>query len=92
MKGGRTQGRQKKTWEYNNREWTSLELAKSQRAVENSEKWRKLVVKSSVVHQQTGEGKGKADLKEKTKTRTTDPEGRPLDRQVSRQWAVHTKL
>ena len=52
VKGGRTQGRQKKTWEYNNREWTSLELAKSQRAVENSEKWRKLVVKLSVVHQQ----------------------------------------
>ena len=33
------------------REWTGLEFAKSQRAVENREKWRKLVVKSSVVPQ-----------------------------------------
>ena len=30
----------------NTREWTGLEIAKSQRAVENREKWRKLVVKS----------------------------------------------
>ena len=37
VKGGRWQ------------EWTGLEFAKSQRAVENREKWRKLVVKSSVV-------------------------------------------
>ena len=28
----------------NIREWTGLEFAKSQRAVENREKWRKLVV------------------------------------------------
>ena len=49
MKGGRRQGRQKKRWEVNIREWTDLEFAKSQRAVENREKWRKLVVKSSVV-------------------------------------------
>ena len=33
------------------REWTVLEFAKSQRAVENREKWRKLVVKPSVVPQ-----------------------------------------
>ena len=33
------------------REWTGLEFAKSQRAVENREKWRKLVSKSSVVPQ-----------------------------------------
>ena len=51
MKGGRKQGRQKKKWEDNIREWTGLEFAKSQRAVENREKWRKLVVKSSVVPQ-----------------------------------------
>ena len=38
-------------WEDNIREWTGLELAKSQRAVENREKWRKLVMKSSVVPQ-----------------------------------------
>ena len=34
-------------------EWTGLEFAKSQRAVENRENWRKLVVKSSVVLQRT---------------------------------------
>ena len=35
----------------NIREWTGLEFAKFQRAVKNREKWRKLVVKSSVVPQ-----------------------------------------
>ena len=40
---GRRQGRQKKKWEDNIREWTGLEFAKSQRAAENREKWRKLV-------------------------------------------------
>ena len=48
---GKRQGRQRKRWK-DIREWTGLELAKSQRAVENREKWRKLVVKSSVVPQQ----------------------------------------
>ena len=52
VKGGRRQGRQKKRWEDNIREWTGLEFGKSQRAVENREKWRKLVAKSSVVPQQ----------------------------------------
>ena len=52
VKGGRRQGRQRKRWEDSIREWTGLEFAKSQRAVENREKWRKLVVKSSVVRQQ----------------------------------------
>ena len=51
VKGGRRQGRQRKKWEDNIREWTSLEFAKSHRAVENREKWRKLVAKSSVVPQ-----------------------------------------
>ena len=37
--------------EDNIREWTGLEFAKSQRAVESREKWRKLVAKSSVVPQ-----------------------------------------
>ena len=46
MKGGRRQGRQRKRWEDNIREWTGLEFAKYQRAVENREKWRKLVAKS----------------------------------------------
>ena len=45
------QSRQRKRWEDNIREWTGLEFAKSPRAVENREKWRKLVVKSSVMLQ-----------------------------------------
>ena len=44
-----SQGRQRKRWEDNIREWTGLEFAKSQRAVENREKWRNPVAKSSVV-------------------------------------------
>ena len=51
VKGGRRQGRKRKRWEDNTREWTGLEFGKSQRAVENREKWRKLVAKSSVVPQ-----------------------------------------
>ena len=51
MKGGRRQGKQRKRWEDNIKEWTGLEFAKSQRAVENRERWRKLVAKSSVVPQ-----------------------------------------
>ena len=49
VKRGRRQGRQRMRWEDNIREWTGLEFGKSQRAVENKGKWRKLVVKSSVV-------------------------------------------
>ena len=45
------QGRQKKRMKDDIREWTGLEFGKSQRAVENKEKWRKLVAKSSVVPQ-----------------------------------------
>ena len=51
VKGGRRQGRQRKRWKDNIREWTGLEFGRSQRAVENREKWRKLVAKSSVVPQ-----------------------------------------
>ena len=51
VKWGRRQGGQRKRWEDNNREWTGLEFGKSQRAQVNSEKWRKLVAKSSVVPQ-----------------------------------------
>ena len=51
VKGGRRQGRQRKRWEDNIRVWTGLEFGKSQRAVENRGKWRKLVAKSSVVPQ-----------------------------------------
>ena len=51
VKGTRRQGSQRKRWEDNIREWTGLEVGKSQRAVENRGKWRKLVAKSSVVPQ-----------------------------------------
>ena len=51
VKEGRRQGRQRKRWEDNIREWTGLEFAKSQRTMENREKWRTLDVKSSVVPQ-----------------------------------------
>ena len=53
VKGGRRQGRQRKRWEDNIREWTGLEFGKSQRAMENRGKWRKLVAKSSVVPQRS---------------------------------------
>ena len=39
VKGGRRSNRQRKRWEDNIREWTGLEFGKSQRAVENREKW-----------------------------------------------------
>ena len=45
------QGRQTKKRKNNIRECTVLEFVKSKRAVENRGKWRKLVVKSSVVPQ-----------------------------------------
>ena len=51
VKGGRRQRRQRKRWEDHIREWRGLEFAKSQRAVENRGKWRKLVAKSYVVPQ-----------------------------------------
>ena len=35
VKGGRRQGRQRKRWDDIAREWTGLEFAKSQRALEN---------------------------------------------------------
>ena len=51
VKGGRRQDKQRKRQE-DIREWTGLEFDKPQRAVENREKWRKLVAKPSVVPQQ----------------------------------------
>ena len=39
VKGGRRQGRQRKRWEDNIREWTGLKFGRSQRAVENRKKW-----------------------------------------------------
>ena len=49
VKGARRKGGQRNRWEDNIREWTGLEFGKSPRAVENREKWRKLVAKSFVV-------------------------------------------
>ena len=40
VKGGRRQGRQRKRWEDNIRQWTGLEFAKYHRRVENREKLR----------------------------------------------------
>ena len=51
MKGGRRQGRQKNRWEDNIRKMTGLEFAKTQRAAENREEWRRLVVRLFVVPQ-----------------------------------------
>ena len=51
VKGRRRKSRRRKRWEDNIRKWTGLEFAKSQRAVENRQKWRKLVAKLSVVPQ-----------------------------------------
>ena len=51
VKRGRRQGIQRKRWEDNIREWTGLEFGKSQRALKDRGKWRKPVVKSSVVPQ-----------------------------------------
>ena len=51
VKWERRQGRQRKRWEDIIREWTGLEFGRSQRAVQNREKWRKLVAESSVVPQ-----------------------------------------
>ena len=51
VEGGRRQGRQRKRWEDHTREWTGLEFGRSQRTMDNREKWRKLVAKSSVVPQ-----------------------------------------
>ena len=58
VKDGRRQGRQRKRWEDSIREWTGLELAKSKRAVENGEKWRKRVAKWTVVPQRLSWSKG----------------------------------
>ena len=48
-KGERWQSRHKKRWNDNTREWKGLEFDKPQRAVENQDKMKKLLIKSSVV-------------------------------------------
>ena len=49
VQGGRRRGRQRKRWEDNIKEWTGLEWNIILEKAENSEEWRKLVVKSRVV-------------------------------------------
>ena len=72
VKGGRRKAKQRKRWEDNIREWTGLELAKSQRAVENREEWRKLVMNSSVVHQQPSQLRDRwGEMREPTYTSTS---------------------
>ena len=51
VKGGK-KTRQTLKWADDIREWSGLQFGKSQRALENWGKWRKLVAKSSVVPQQ----------------------------------------
>ena len=51
--GKKTRQTEQEVWEDNIREWTGLEFAKSQRAMENRGKWRKLIAKSSVVPQRS---------------------------------------
>ena len=49
VQGGRRRGRQRKWWEDNIKEWTSLEWNSILRKIENRKEWRKLFVKSMVV-------------------------------------------
>ena len=66
VKGGKRQGRLRERWEDNIREWTGLEeFAESQRAVENREKWRKLVTKSSVVPQRPSRLRDRCDERDR---------------------------
>ena len=53
VQGGRQRGRQRKRWEDNIKEWTGLEWNNILQKAENREEWRKLVVKSTVVPQQS---------------------------------------
>ena len=49
---GRRNGRLKKRWEDNIKEWTGMDFVSSTRAAEDRTKWNGIVVKSSVVPQQ----------------------------------------
>ena len=53
VQGGRWRGRQRKRWEDNIKEWTGLEWNIILRKAKNSKEWRKLVVKSTVMPQQS---------------------------------------
>ena len=49
VNGSRRRGRQKKRWEDNIKEWTGLDFAVSQRAVEDRKEWRRIVMRSAEV-------------------------------------------
>ena len=49
MKGKRKEGRQKKRWEDNIKEWTRMDFASSARAAENKTRWGGVVANSSMV-------------------------------------------
>ena len=49
MKGARRNGRQKKKWEDNIKEWTEMGFGGSLRAAEDREGWKGIVATSSVV-------------------------------------------
>ena len=53
VQGARRRGRQRKIWEDNTKEGTGLEWNSILRRTENHKEWRKLVVKSTVVHQRS---------------------------------------
>ena len=58
VQGGRRRGRQRKRWEDNIKEWTSLPWNITLRKAQNREEWRKLVVKSTVVPQTVSQTTG----------------------------------
>ena len=87
VKGGRRKGRQRKRKRWQDiREWTGLEFAKSQRAVENRAKWRKLVAKSSVVPQRPSWLRDRWD--ERSNPRPSDHESGALATELYRPHGV----
>ena len=63
VQGERQRGRQRKWWENNIKEWTGLHWNVIRRKAENLEEWRKLVVKSTVVPQQSARLQDRQDKK-----------------------------
>ena len=59
VQGGRRRGRQRKQWDDNIKEWTGLEWNTMLRKAENRKKWRRLVVKSTVVPQWSARLRGR---------------------------------
>ena len=54
--GGRRRGRQKKRWEDKIKEWTGLEFANSQRAVEDRKRWREGIRRGGETTPKSGQG------------------------------------